>query len=142
MITNKKLLALSAILITPTPEQLNDISIKLDGIDEALAPFVVALAVEAPTEKPNVDEIKVQIFDDNGKTKNLKPSAEERDKAWNFYQQQINQAKQPESKPTPSSKSQTIEFLRSYKNYVKGDTTRRPESIANELINSGIAKAI
>ncbi|TMP51473.1 hypothetical protein [Pseudoalteromonas sp. S1688] len=144
MNTKVKLLsALAAMLVAPAPSTLETLRTDLTDCKEDIAPFVVAIEVGEFTASPNVNELEISIFDENGKPKKLKPTAQQRDEAWSFYEAQLpKQSSAEKSEEVPKGKKNVvlIQFIRPYKNYVKGDITGRPKDVAATLVKKEVAK--
>lgn len=144
MNTKVKLLSvLASMLVSPAPSTLETLRTDLTDCKEDIAPFVVAIEVGEFKESPNVNELEISIFDENGKPKKLKPTAQQRDDAWSFYEAQLQvQSAAQKSEEVPKGKKSVvlIQFIRPHKNYVKGDITGRPKDVAATLVKKEIAK--
>lgn len=71
---------------------VDGIELDLEGVDEALHPFIGVMAIEQFEKKPTVEQLAISISDtENGEkvTGELKPTAAQRDAAWNVYQAAI-----------------------------------------------------
>lgn len=143
MNTKTKLVTLLAsLLVSPAASALETLSFDINDCDPALAPFVVAISVGNFEKKPPVDALKVTLFDDEGKKSESKPSAEQRDQAWDYYQLKVTNADDSEQETKPEKEEKkAIKFMRSHKNYIKNDITSRPKSVADKLIKQNIAVA-
>lgn len=129
---------LASMLVSPAPETLETLTTDLTECPKDIAPFVVAIEVGEFKDKPSVADVEISIFDDNGKPKKVKPSADQRDQAWEFYTAQQTQA----SKENPEEKQEgktPIKFIRPWRNYITGDITARPQLAAKSLIDKGFA---
>ncbi len=130
---------LASMLVSPKPDVLETLSTDLTECPEGLAPFVVAIEVGEFDKQPNVADLEISIFDENGKPQKVKPTAEQRDQAWAFYSEQQEASSEVELKEKPKGKT-SIKFIRPWRNYVTGDVTARPHSVAKTLIDKGYAK--
>lgn len=73
------------------------VEIDLAGVDPELHPFIGVMAIEQFTKKPSVEQLTISISDDeNGETVTgeLKPSAAQRDAAWQVYQSALKNVEQ------------------------------------------------
>lgn len=129
---------LASMLVVPASETLETLTTDLTECPEDIAPFVVAIEVGEFKGKPSVADAEISIFDDNGKPKKVKPSAEQRDQAWEFYLSQRKPVGDSQPDKTPKGRV-AIKLLRPWKNYVKGDVTARTQDVAQSLIDQKIA---
>lgn len=71
-------------------------AVKLDidctDIAESLHPLIAILLDERPDKKPTVDDMKFEFNNEAGETKTVKPSAADRDAAWEIYQDALDAA--------------------------------------------------
>ena len=133
---------LASLLVTPAPSALEALAFDIEDCPQELAPFVVAISAGDFEKKPTVDALKVTLFDDEGKKSESKPSAEQRDQAWDYYQSKVTAPPEPEQGKTKAvEEKKSIKFIRSHRNYIKNDITTRPKSIADKLIAKKIAVA-
>ncbi|WP_010604400.1 HI1506-related protein [Pseudoalteromonas maricaloris] len=73
------------------------VEIDLAGVDPELHPFIGVMAIEQFTKKPSVEQLSISISDDeNGETVTgeLKPTAAQRDAAWQVYQSALKNVEQ------------------------------------------------
>lgn len=140
--TTKLVTVLASLLVTPAPSALETLAFDIEDCPQEIAPYVVALAAGDFKEKPKVDDLEVTLFNDDGKKAKSKPSAEQRDQAWEYYQAKVSAPTEPPQEKTKAKEEKkAIKFTRSYKNYIKNDVTARPKSIADKLIAQKIAVA-
>lgn len=133
---------LASLLVTPAPSTLENLPFDIEDCPQEIAPFVVAISAGDFEKKPTVEALEVTLFNDEGKKAKSKPSAEQRDQAWDYYQEKVATPAEPDPKQAkPKEEKKAIKFIRSYKNYIKNDVTARPKSVADNLIKQKIAVA-
>jgi hypothetical protein len=127
-------LALGMIAAPTLAAHAEQVSFSVETLTAEQAIYVLKIDELAPTEKPTCDALAVEVFDDNGKTKTLKPSAAERDEAYAFWLSAKQPATPSESVAKVSDKRVVIEFTGSYKSYVKGDQGGFRADIASQIL--------
>ncbi|WP_149983281.1 hypothetical protein [Pseudoalteromonas rhizosphaerae] len=102
------------------------LTIDITDAKEEIAPFVVAIDHGNFGEKPNVDVLEIDVFGADGKPSKLRPTASQRDQAWEFFLQAKKNKTTPKDAAAPEYKENKngtvpVEFIHSINGYSKGE---------------------
>jgi hypothetical protein len=144
--TKKTILAivLSMIATPSLAAHAEQVSFSVETLTAEQALYVLKIDELAPSDKPTCDALAVDVFDDNGKTKTLKPSAAERDDAYAFWLSAKQPAAQSASVDKASNERVVVEFIGNYKSYVKGDMAGFKADMAKAILalNPAVARVL
>lgn len=118
----------------------HQVSIDLTGVDESIAPFVIAIDHQGSEDKPSCADLEIEMFTDGGSVEKVKPSAAQRDEAWQFYQsaKSVTASSGDETEEVQLKENKAglvpLQFLTFFDGYRKGEVAGFTKERAKELL--------